>query len=191
MGVLKWKHRKSKRVRSRSLACNTQRIEGCARVSGWEQKEFTSFNHSPEPAKTQHEAVSAQLEHFWCQDESRATSNSQNSPWPELGGNHHLPPLQYTLQLLTGATSKWFFVRGLPNGDPEIPTIGIPAILEANNLTCRPLIAMRSKAKLQPLSKALQRYFARCLHARKSTQFLNFSGWESNCQFDSRPYFCP
>jgi hypothetical protein len=32
------------------------------------------------------------LEHFWCTDESQANTDSQDSPWPELEGNHHLPP---------------------------------------------------------------------------------------------------
>jgi hypothetical protein len=32
------------------------------------------------------------LEHLWCWDEPRATSNSQDSPRPELKGSHHLPP---------------------------------------------------------------------------------------------------
>ncbi len=32
------------------------------------------------------------LEHFLCTDEPRANTDSQDSPQPELGGNHHLPP---------------------------------------------------------------------------------------------------
>jgi hypothetical protein len=32
------------------------------------------------------------LEHLWCQDKPRTTSDSQDSPWPGLGGSHHLPP---------------------------------------------------------------------------------------------------
>ncbi len=31
------------------------------------------------------------MEHFWCQNEPRANSDSQNSPRPGLGGSHHLP----------------------------------------------------------------------------------------------------
>jgi len=36
--------------------------------------------------------VSAQLEHLWCTDESRAYTYSHDSPQPGLGGSHHLPP---------------------------------------------------------------------------------------------------
>ncbi len=41
--------------------------------------------------KPNNKLVSAQLEHFWCQDEPGAKLDSQNSPWLGLGGNHHLP----------------------------------------------------------------------------------------------------
>jgi hypothetical protein len=42
--------------------------------------------------KPNNKLVSAQLEHFWCTDEPQANLDSQDSPWPELGGSHHLPP---------------------------------------------------------------------------------------------------
>jgi len=35
--------------------------------------------------------ISAKLEHFWCMDKPWAYMNSQDPPWPELGGSHHLP----------------------------------------------------------------------------------------------------
>ncbi len=59
----------------------------------------------------------------------RTTGNMDtlNSPWPGLGGSHHLPPLQYTLCLSRRPTSKCFFVPGLPSGSPEIAKVGIPA----------------------------------------------------------------
>jgi len=42
--------------------------------------------------KLNNKLVNAKLEHLWCMDEPRANRDSQDSPWPELGGNHH-PPL--------------------------------------------------------------------------------------------------
>jgi hypothetical protein len=36
--------------------------------------------------------VSAYLEHFWCKDKSWANTDSQDSPRPIFGGNHHLLP---------------------------------------------------------------------------------------------------
>jgi hypothetical protein len=59
----------------------------------------------------------------------------------------------------------------------------------AHNFVYRPSIAMRSEAKSWPFSRAFQCYFACRLHVRKSSQFLTFNGRESNCWFDSRPFF--
>jgi hypothetical protein len=42
--------------------------------------------------KLNNKLVNAKLKHFWCMDEPQANMNSQDSPWPGLGGNHYLPP---------------------------------------------------------------------------------------------------
>jgi hypothetical protein len=76
------------------------------------------------------------------------------------------------------------FCPGIPKLG-EIPEIGTPVTLEAHNFLCRPLIEVRSKAKLSPLSKALQRHVARHLHISNLGRFLTFSGRESNWHFDS------
>jgi hypothetical protein len=75
--------------------------------------------------------------------------------------------------------------------NPEIPKVGTPATLGPHNFVCRSLIEMMLKAQLYPLSRAFQQYVAHCLHTRKSGRFPTFSGWESNCQFDSQPFFWP
>ncbi len=126
---------------------------------------------------------------------------------PDLGK----PPsssLQYTLCLATGPalkchgtstkcylvmglTPKCHFVLGLPSGSFEISKVGIPTTLGAHNFVCKPPIEMRFKEKLQPLLRAFQRYVAHHLHIRKLRRFLTFNGWESNCQFDSSPFFSP
>ncbi len=45
------------------------------------------------------------------------------------------------------------------------------------------------KQSCSPCQKFFQWYVACHLHARKLGQFLTFSGWELNCQFDSQPSF--
>ncbi len=85
-------------------------------------------------------------------------------------------PLQYSLYLSMGATSKWLFVPGLPSGSPEIPIVKTPATLKAHNFVCRPPIVMKSKANLQPLSRAFQQYVACHLHVKKSSRFRTFNG---------------
>ncbi len=100
-------------------------------------------------------------------------------------------PLWYTLCFSMRPTFKWHFVLGLVNGSPEIPKVGTSMTLGPHNFVYIPLIEMRFKAKLYPSSRSFQRYVTNHLHARKLSQFLTFNGRESNCQFDSRPFFWP
>jgi hypothetical protein len=100
-------------------------------------------------------------------------------------------PLQYSLCLATGLAPKWDFVLGFPNESLKIPKVGILGTLGAHNFVWKPSTKMRFDAKLKPLLRSLQRYVARHLHARKPRWFPTFSGRESNCQLDSRPFFWP
>ncbi len=121
----------------------------------------------------------------------RATGNmeTQDSPRHELGGSHHLSPYSILCASPRGPHPNGLLVPGLQSESPEIATTRTPATLRAHNFLCKPPIAMRSEAKLQPSLRSFQRYVARCLNTRNSSRFLTFSGWESNCQFDSRPFF--
>ncbi len=158
----------NERIRSRGTLPSLQHykgVEGRVGAVGWDQEKLTSFNYSHGLSQNQHKVVSAQLEHFWCENEPRAfghtkltTSRTWGKPPPS--------PLYYTLRLSTGVTSKWLFVPRLPLGSSKIPTTKTPTTLGAHNFLCRPLIAMRSKAKLQPLSRSFQQYVARWLHTR-------------------------
>jgi len=78
-------------------------------------------------------------------DKPLANTNSQDSSRLGLGGNHHLPPYN----IICGwPTPKCHFVSGLSSWSLEIPEIGTLATLEAHNFVCRPLIEVRSRAKL-------------------------------------------
>jgi hypothetical protein len=94
------------------------------------------------------------------------------------------PPslLYYILCMATRLTLKCHFLPVLPLGSLKIPKIGILMILEAHNFVCKPLIEVRSKAKLNPLSSSFERYVARHLQATKSERFSIFNGRKSNCQ---------
>jgi hypothetical protein len=89
-------------------------------------------------------------------------------------GSHHLSPYS-TICASTRPTSKWYFVPGLPNGSTKIRKVESLATLGSHNFVCRPLIELRSKAKLYPLSRFFQQYVARHLHARKSGRFPTFN----------------
>ncbi len=148
-------------------------------------------NYSHEPAKTKQQVgqciVGALLVHGQATGKHRLTKFTTARTW----GKPPPSPLQYTLCLATGPAPKYHFVPRLPSGSLEILKIGILTILETHNLVFRPLIEMKFKAKLQPLSKAFQRYVACHLHTRKSGQFPTFNGQKSNWQFDFWPFFWP
>jgi len=42
--------------------------------------------------KPKNKLVSVELKHFWCMNEPRANTNSQDSPQLRFAGSHHLPP---------------------------------------------------------------------------------------------------
>jgi hypothetical protein len=81
-----------KRVVVRSLTCSLLGVKGHAGASGWRLGRMTSESiiHM-DLHKLNNKLVNAWLEHFWCMDELRAYMDSQDSPQPELGENHHLP----------------------------------------------------------------------------------------------------
>ncbi len=129
-----------------------------------------------------------------------ARTNHEQTWIHKIHRTHHGPylgkpppsPLQYSLCLATGSTPKCHFLLGLPNGNPKILKIRTPTTFEAHNFVCKPSIKVRSKAKLQHLSRTFQWHVIRHLYVRKLGQFPTFSDWQSNWQFDSRhPFFWP
>ncbi len=100
-------------------------------------------------------------------------------------------PIYYSLRLSAAPTSEWLFVLGFPRRSPEITMVWTPAILRDYNSLLRPPIGTRYKSNLQLSSRAFQWCIALYLHAPWSGRFLTFSGRESNCQFDFRPFFLP
>ncbi len=105
--------------------------------------------------KPNNKLVNAQLEHFWCQDEPQANSDSQDSPRPGLGGNHHLPPYN-----ILCAQPQQQHPNVILSCDSQIPIVGTPVILGTHNFACKPPIEMRFKAKLQPSLRDFQWYVA-------------------------------
>ncbi len=141
----------NKRIRSRGTLPGSQHyrgVEGRAGVPRWDQEDLTSFNYSHKLAQNQHKVISAQLEHFWCYDEPRATWTHKTHHNPNLGEATTFPLIIYSTPLHEGHIQMFFFFLGFPGGSLEIPTIRTSTTLGAHNLVCRPLIAMRCQAKL-------------------------------------------
>ncbi len=129
--------------------------------------------------KPNNKLVSAQLEHFWCMDEALAPTYSQDSLWLGLGGNHHPypppSPLQYFLCLVIGLHPNAILSQDSQLGSPKILEIRTPATLEAHDVLFRTPIEVRYEAKLQPSSRAFQKYVACHLHISKLGRFLIFN----------------
>ncbi len=86
------KKSKEERVGARSLTWNILAVEGRDGIPRWGLQKMTSGPiiyvdlHNPN-----NKLVNAWLERFWCTYESQAYMDSQDSPWPRLGGCHHPP----------------------------------------------------------------------------------------------------
>jgi len=80
-------------------------------------------------------------------------------------------------------------------GTPEMESRNCPGgtleTLNRHNSRLQSWIATRSKPKLYPSSRFFQRHVAHSNRTLERGRFPTFSGRESNCQFDSRPFFCP
>jgi hypothetical protein len=80
---------------------------------------------------------------LWCMDEPWVNTDSQDSPWPGLGGSHHLPLIVYSVHGHGTNIQMSFCPRSL-----EIPKVRTLTTLGGYNFVCRPSIKMGSKAKL-------------------------------------------
>jgi hypothetical protein len=98
-------------------------------------------NYSHRLAQTKQQVGKCVVRAFLMTNESRAYTNSQDSPWPKLGGSHHLPPYN----ILKGLHP---IVILFQDSQFEILGMGIFATLEAHKFLYRLLIEVRSKAKL-------------------------------------------
>ncbi len=127
--------------------------------------------------KLNNKLVSSWLEHFWCTDKPQVNTYSQDSPQPELGGSHR--PLYSILCAQPRGQHPYVILsQDSQIKSPKILEIMTFVILETPNFSCRSLIEMKSKAKLQPLLRSFQKYVTCHLHASKSGQFFIFSGFK-------------
>jgi hypothetical protein len=106
-------------------------------------------------------------------------------------GSHHLPPYAILYNFPWGPHPNGLLSRDSHLGVLKFPQLGLPWLWR--RITWHANLRLQWGLKqscilCQELSKS---YVTRCLHARKSGRFLTFSGRESNCHFDSRPFFWP
>jgi hypothetical protein len=125
--------------------------------------------------------------------QTTGNTNSLDSSRPGLGGSHHLPP--YSILCVTPRThTRMPLCPGTPKVEsqncPKIIPVWTPRTSRGHNSLLRPPVGTRSEANLYLSLRAFQRCVALPLRTPRSGQFPTFSGRESNCQFDSRPFFC-
>jgi hypothetical protein len=78
--------------------------------------------------KPNNKLVSVELEHFWCTDKPRTNTNSQDSPWLELGGSHHLPPYSILYAWPWGQHQNVILSPDSQVGLPKFPKLGLPQL---------------------------------------------------------------
>jgi len=118
----------------------------------------------------------------------------QDSPWPGLGGCHHHPPYSILCDapphLHPSGTNSRDSRNGVSKLSRNCPG-GTQGTLNRHNSRLQSWIATRSEPKLYSSSRSFQCHVARSDRMSRRHRFPTFSGRESNCQFDSRPFFCP
>jgi len=67
---------------------------------------------------------------FWCWDKPRVTLDSLDSPRPELGGSHHLPPHSILFIAPWHPHPNGFYSRDSQGGVPKLSKFGLPGLWE-------------------------------------------------------------
>jgi hypothetical protein len=83
--------------------------------------------HGP-TSKTNHKLVKTHSASFWCWDKPRATLDSLDSPRPELGGSHHLPPYRILCIAPPRPRPSGSLSRDSQSGVPKLSRCGLPGL---------------------------------------------------------------
>jgi hypothetical protein len=113
---------------------------------------------------------------------------------PDSGVSHHLTPYSILCDSPWHPRPNVTFSQDSQVGVPKLSRNcpgWSPGTLGAHNSRLPGLIATMSKPNLYPSSRSFQRRIALSIRRSGRGRFTTFSGRESNCQFDSRPFFCP
>jgi hypothetical protein len=103
--------------------------------------------------KPNHKLVSAWLEPFWCMDEPWATKNSQDSPRPELGGSHHLPPYSIFYAWPQGQRPNVILSQDSQVGIPKFPKLGLSQLWQPITLCADLRLKWGPKQSCSPCQK--------------------------------------
>ncbi len=132
--------------------------------------------------------------HPWVLGQAAGNLTHLTHHGPDSRVSHHLTPYSILCDSRRHPRPNVIFSRdsrvGVPKLSRNCPGWS-PGTLGAHNSQLRSLIATRSESNLYPSSRSFQQRFALSIRRSGRGRFPTFSGRESNCQFDSRPFFCP
>jgi hypothetical protein len=83
--------------------------------------------HDP-ASKTNPKLVRTHSASIWCWDKPRATLDSLDSPWPGLGGSHHLPPYSILCVTLREPHPNGTFSRDSQGGVRKLFRVELPGL---------------------------------------------------------------
>ncbi len=127
-----------------------------------------------------------------------SVGTSHRRPWthlthhgPNSGGSHHLPPYSILCNSPPQLHPDGSFSRDFQSEVPKLSRFGLPGFWAF--ITFRPELKSgrglnQSCSSPRELSNGVLHFT--CTHRNQVDSRL-FSGRESNCQFDSRPFFRP
>jgi len=123
----------------------------------------------------------------------RATGNTdtQDSPRPGLGGSHHLPPYNILCNSPRRLHPNGYFSRYSRVGVPKSRQMGFPRLWSP--ITLRSDLGSQCSLKQSCSSRrelSNDMWQAPCSSVNR-VDSRPFCGRESNCQFNSRPFFWP
>jgi hypothetical protein len=131
--------------------------------------------------------------HPWVLGLATGTLDHKTHHGPDSRVCHHHTPYSILCDAPWGLHPNGTNSRDSRNGVPKLSRNRpgwSPGTLKAHNSRLRDRIVTRSKPNLYPSSRSFQRRIALPIRTSRRGRFPTFSGRESNCQFDSRPFFC-
>ncbi len=170
---------------------NTERGErGVLKAPGLDQEEGQLFSYSVLHQNQPTSWLVHIQKHYGCWDKPRATRIHLIHHGLDSGEATTFPHTLFST-FAHGTCIQMAFCPRLPRRSLKTVPVWTPGTSGGHNSHLRPPIGMRSEANLYLSSRAFQWCAALHLHTPGSGRFSTFSGQESNCQFDSRPFFRP
>jgi hypothetical protein len=80
--------------------------------------------------KTNHKLVSSPLKTLLVLGQTTGNTDSLDSPWPGLGGSHHLPPYSILCVAPSHPHPNGFYSRDSQGGVPKLSRFGLPGLWE-------------------------------------------------------------